>query len=79
VEAQMIMAQIHAGFTPRDFLPDVDVVDPKRAVFYLELAANRKSRSATLHLADMKVSRTKKLTRFFFLSLLFCFFLTSPL
>ncbi len=52
----MIMAQVHAGFCPRDFLPDLtDLVDPKRAVYYLELAANTDCKSAVLHLADMKV------------------------
>ncbi len=57
VEAQMIMAQLHAGFAPRDVLADVDVLDPKRALFYLELAAQRRHRAAVFHLADMRFAQ----------------------
>jgi hypothetical protein len=57
VEAQMIMAQLHAGFTPRDTLESFAVVDPKRALFYLELAAQRKHRAAVFHLADVRLSQ----------------------
>lgn len=59
VEAQMICASIFSGFQPRDHLPEIDVLDQKRALYYLELAAQRKSRSATLHLADMKCAQEK--------------------
>lgn len=52
--AMMICALVHSGFQPRDYLTDLAVTDPKRALFYLELAAQRNRRSALLHLGELR-------------------------
>ena len=59
VECMMICAQLFSGFEPRDYLPDMNVTDEKRALYYLELAAQRKHRSALCHLADLSKAMGK--------------------
>lgn len=59
VEAMMVMAMIHAGFTPRDWCAEIEFTDADRAIFFLKLAAARGNRNALLHLGDMNFAQGK--------------------